>query len=151
VRIEGCVSHAPLPGPVATARGDDGTGIDLESKPSEDAAAFLQTVMDAGEPVTITTVLQTYDNMLMTSLEIPIDAETGAALAFTAEFEQVRFFTNSHTTIKVAPPKQTGLGAKKDLGNKPTFDLKKGAVIWHHHTFTVGGKDAWRDEIVGYN
>lgn len=148
VTIEGIVSDNPMPGPIANERGDQGDGQPLAHKPSEDAAAFLQVVFDAREPVEINTSLQTYADMIMTSLEIPRDAETGHALSFTAEFEQAKFVTNNRATIKVAPPKQTGLGAKKDLGNKPTFDLNKGAIIWHHSE----PAPLWStSEVVGYS
>jgi len=150
VTLECIVSDTPLPGPMAAERGDTGDGLDLATIPSDDAFAFLQLVRSNAEPVQVVTSRQTYDDMVLTSLEVTEDGETGHALSFTAEFEKAVFFTNNRTTVKVAPPKQTGLGAKKDFGNKIVYDVKSGAVIWHHHSFDLRGHDVWTEEVIGY-
>lgn len=169
VTIEGIVSNTPLPGPVADARGEVLADGSLLHIPTDDALAMFEAVYDAREPIDIDTSLKVYTNMAMTHLEIPRDPETGEALGFTAEFEQITFKTNNRAIIQVAPPAQTGLGKKKDLGNKATNDLTKGAVVWHHRhpfnsstdfslgnnqVFSPGSQNGaeWQtSEVLGYN
>lgn len=150
VSIEGIVSDSPI-GPVANIRAAS-RGVSLsdipDDLPSETALAALLRIRDAREPVTIVTSLKTFDNMAMINLDIPRDGETGHALRFTATFQQIIYITNARTLIKVSPPTSTGLGKKKDLGPKTTYDLAAGAQTWHHSE----PLPRWStSEIVGYN
>lgn len=69
-----------------------------QSKPGESGAA--QTLFNAmldlhrsRRAVTIETSLAFYDNMVMTSLEVPRDSRSGDAVRFSATFEEVVFVT----------------------------------------------------------
>ena len=165
VEIEGIVTDTPLPGPVAASRGATGAdktvsyggGVigggsitipgDFQVIPSEDALADLIAIYEAREPVSIGTTLKAYDSMVMTSLVIPRDADTGAALSFTATFQQVTIITNNRTTIKVAPPVHTGLGPKLNLGNVVVTQKAGWELIWHHSS----PAPAWStQESLGY-
>ncbi len=79
----------------AKARGDQ------QSAPSIDALAALILIRDNRQPITISTSLQIFENMVLTSLEIPRDATTGAALRFVATFQQVTLVTNQRTTVRI--------------------------------------------------
>lgn len=129
VTIEGIVSDTPIGGVAALrhvgARGDGKT------TPSSEALAALEAIRLARDPVTITTTLRTFDNMVMTSLSVPRDAATGAALRFSATFQQIIVVTNSRSTVRVTPvraqPKRTATpsaASKKDKGNVQKPDTK---------------------------
>jgi hypothetical protein len=132
VEIDGIVTDTPLPGAVANARGTLDAKGNFAHAPSDDALAALEAIYLGREPVEIVTELKTYPNMVMSSLTIPRDADTGHALQFNATFTEVIFITNNRTLIKVAPPLDTGLGGKKDLGNKVVYDVHDPGLTWHH-------------------
>jgi hypothetical protein len=141
VTIEGIVSDTPL-GPVADLRHNE-SGPDGSFTPSTEALAVLEGIRSAREPVSITTTLRTFDNMVMTSLSIPRDAATGAALRFSATFTEVIFVTNNRTTVRVATPsngKQQNLGHK---GASPWLRKQKNVaakeILWHQAT-PAGGQ-----------
>ena len=120
VTLEGIVSDTPI-GPIADLRNSQGDNGQLDYLPSHDALAVLLAIRDAREPVSITTTLQSFDNMVMTGLSIPRDAATGAALRFTATFQQVIFVSNNRTTVRTATPANA---APRNLGNKPVTNSK---------------------------
>lgn len=68
----------------------------------------LRAMKDEGQLLTIRTRLRTYANMVMTSFQVPRNAQTGDVLRFTATFKQIRFVTNQTAMIaktKVAKAK----------------------------------------------
>jgi hypothetical protein len=152
VNITGIVSDTPLE-PIASARAKQTSTTnsdDLEFLPSDDALAMLEAVWLAREPVPLDTTLKHYDNMAMSSLVIPRDAETGAALGFTATFQQVRIITNNRATIKVSPPAGTGLGGNKKKKKAATEWVGKdgSTMAWHHYE----PSPPWSvTELVGWN
>jgi hypothetical protein len=86
LRLEGVVSDGvPQPGGVALT--------------TDQAYAALERILDTAEPVTIATSLREYQNMVMTSLDVPRDARGGHALRFTASFKSVRLVQTQSTTI----------------------------------------------------
>ena len=108
VTVEGIVSDTPL-GNALTTRNtaqapsdESATGATLDFLPSDEALAVLEGIFLTRELVTLVTGLKSYDNMVLFDLEIPRDAETGHALRFTAQFQQVVLVTNRRTTIRVA-------------------------------------------------
>jgi hypothetical protein len=107
VQIDCVVSDTPI-GTLVSSRSDT-------SLPSSDALAKLMQIRDEREPVTISTALRTYDNMVLQSLSIPVDATTGYALRFSATFTQIQLVTNERTTVRVSLPRAS---KKVDLGNK---------------------------------
>ncbi|MBA3841174.1 MAG: hypothetical protein H0X39_00885 [Actinobacteria bacterium] len=117
VTIEGIVSDTPI-GPIATLRNQQAASSDflpfsdpkaaLEAvkgstfMPSVDARTALLAIRDARQPITISTSIRTYENMALQTLEIPVDASTGAAFRFSATFKQIIIVTNVRTTIRTA-------------------------------------------------
>jgi len=115
VEIDGLISDTPIGNMVdVRAHETSSPAGDLEFLPSEDALARLIAIRDAREPVTIETSLKLFENMAMTSLEVPRDARTGHALRFTATFQQVILITNERTFVRVAVPQAA---VKRDFGN----------------------------------
>lgn len=109
VTIEGVVSDTPI-GEVAGLR-DEG------ALPSDQAFALLQEIADSRRPVTVETSLQVFDNMILSSLNVPRDARTGDSFQFTAQFVQIALVTNQRTTIETASPRGRN---KVNRGNKPS-------------------------------
>ena len=70
--------------------------------PSTKALTDLEDIYITRLPVTIQTTLKTYTSMAMSSLSITRDSTTGAALTFTAKFEQIIIVTNDRTKVRVA-------------------------------------------------
>jgi len=117
VSISGVVSDSPI-GAVADQRV-------LGDVPSADAFTLLLEIRDAREPVTIQTNLRTFDNMVLTSLQVPQDASTGQSLRFRATFVQVELVRNERTVVEVSVPRV----AKKDnRGNKPAPTIEAATV-----------------------
>jgi len=115
VTIDCIVSDTPI-GSVAAAR----NSLDPDQSffvPSSDCYAHMIAVRDAKQPVSVTTSLGTFANMAMVSMSVPRNAQNGESLRFKVTFKQIKFVTNSRTTIRVAVPRAA---AKKDLGNKAT-------------------------------
>jgi hypothetical protein len=100
--VEGIISGVPLSTQDQQDRGlADGQALDGSFVKS--AMDTLDRILDARSAVTVTTELKRYDNMVMTSLEMPRDAEIGEAIHFTATFEQIRFVQTQ--TVRLQPPK----------------------------------------------
>lgn len=119
VTIEGVVSDTPI-GDAAVARDVvlEGEGErSPETTYSAEALGVLLGIRDRGEPVTIVTNLRVYDNMALERLNVPVDAETGAALRFTASFVEVVIAENRRTRVRTATPRGQG---KNRRGYKPS-------------------------------
>ncbi len=117
VTIQGLVSDTPI-GALAERRGFDGVS-EPAALPSDVAFSNLLGIRDAREPVTITTSLKTFENMVLESLSVPRSARTGHALEFTARFRQVELVTNQRTTVPTAVPRAA---SKRNLGHKASAD-----------------------------
>lgn len=137
VVVHGLVSDTPI-GTMVNVRAQQGpsdnTG-EFDFLPSDEALSKLLAIRDAKEPITIGTTLKRYDSMLLKTLEIPVDPDTGYALEFTATFVYLRVITNNRTTIRVAAPNNT---TKKKFSGPP--------VVYKHngpkHITTQNGYDA---------
>jgi hypothetical protein len=130
VTIEGVVSDTPL-GKAAVARAGVNAliedGLIEPTTASADALAALTEIHEAREPVTITTSLRLYENMVMESLTIPRDAETGAALRFTATFRQIVIVANQRVRVRVAVPRGKG---KRSLGHQASKPFDGPPTYW---------------------
>jgi hypothetical protein len=118
--VEGWVSDTPIGAMVAKRAEFALISGEAFARPSDEAFAHLRQIYEDREPVVVETDLLRYDNMIMRSLSIPVDATTGDALMFRAEFVQVRIVQNERVTVRVAVPRAS---KKKNLGHK-TSDLK---------------------------
>ena len=77
----------------------------------------------------VTTNLKRYENMVFTSLEFPLDVDTGKALKVVAELEQIKIvqskFLDGIPSDEFAPR----IKSKKDFGQKVTAPVKAGSKI----------------------
>ena len=136
LEIEGLVSDTPI-GAIASTRanatGSSSSTGELLFLPSEEAFARLEEIFGNREPVTIETSTKTYESMILVNLEVPIDAQTGDALRFTASFRELRLVKVNRTAVRVATPTAAG---KSNRGNQPGkagqgigYDYAKSAIL----------------------
>jgi hypothetical protein len=125
--IEGMVSNTPL-NFIQARRSVTSEGFTwttsaqtnaIRGNPGNAEAAYvtLRAMRDTPKMLTIITALRSYDNMVMTSLKIPRDKETGDVLKFTAKFKQVRIVTNAVTVVATKVNKAK---PQQKLGGKAT-------------------------------
>jgi hypothetical protein len=117
VTIEGIVSDT-------STRLEDERG----EKFSDQAYASLKNLRDTHKLIQIVTPRETYTDMILQSLSIPENAQTGEALRFTAIFKQIRIVKSKVTTQTVTLPKAK---PKASLGKQPTkeaFDAAQETV-----------------------
>jgi hypothetical protein len=123
--IEGLVSDTPI-NRSQVRRIVESLGVSFESLSLEDVLAgqpgyaqqafgVLETMRDTAKLVQIVTGLKTYEDMILTSLSVPRNAQSGDALRFTATFKHVRLVTNQTTTATVT---KTPGGKKKASAGK---------------------------------
>jgi hypothetical protein len=105
--LEGIVSDTPIGG-VADLRSET-------TLPSREAFERLLAIRNARLPVTISTSLRVYTDMVLEALSTPREAKTGDALVFTARFRQVRIIENVRSTVVVEARNK----GKVNRGNKP--------------------------------
>lgn len=109
ITIEGVVSNAPLDR-VAVER--DGAG-----SYTEEFSARLRELWAAREPFAVETSFGIWDNMVITSLSMPQDADTGDALEFRLGLRQVTIVELERTVVQVSVPRAA---RKSNKGHKPT-------------------------------
>ena len=129
VVITGIVSDTPF-GKMADIRSKVVTpaqtsSAELDFSPKDTALTVLIGIRDAKLPISIETHLKRYDNMILVNLEITDDMDSGDALVFTAEFQQILIVITTKVTVKVAAP---NLGAAAGAKNKPAKKL--GTKTW---------------------
>jgi len=120
LRIEGLVSNYPLPDPSAplNARIYGSTQFnsrsDISGNRAEEAYSELIRLKDSAELITVVTAIQTYENMLITDLNIPRDGTSGDSLRFSLNLKQVSV-VNSRTVDQ--PVSEDKPKKKKSIGN----------------------------------
>lgn len=83
------------------------------------AFEYLIELRDNRVPFQIQTRLQTYNDMILTSLSVPQNAASGRSLRFSATFEQIRIVLTSETEIPESNTRNPSSAAKQLLGKKP--------------------------------
>lgn len=116
VVVEGMFSNTLTSLQMQKARGG-------ESQPGKSGASQtlfyqLRDLQRSRRAVSITTSLSFYDNMVLTSLEVPRDPRTGDAVRFTATFEQVVFVRVGTATLPSNQKDQTQAVKKVEQGKK---------------------------------
>lgn len=100
----------------------ENSGLVETVTPSDEVIAFLLTLQNKREPTTVVTSIRTYENMVLESLSLPRDADTGYAVRGTAKFKQVIIVRNKRVSVPTAEPRG---GKKVNQGAKTVkvFDL----------------------------
>lgn len=121
--ITGVISETPLPTSDVSTELRTSEGRQYQGRGQAAAgrvASAYQELLElkASETLlTVVTALRTYENMCLTSLEVPRDAKTGRALRFTAKLTQVRVVQNKTVQVQA---KTTRAVPKADLNKKVT-------------------------------
>lgn len=104
----GLVGVGSMGGLVSKAVGLDDYGAEGKSRKPEDVFKYLIELREKRIPFEVVTGLQTYQNMVLTNLSVPRNAQTVGILRFSATLEQVKIVSSQ--TIDVAVT--TALGGK---------------------------------------
>jgi hypothetical protein len=107
--IEGLVSDTPI-----RLLGNTFGVSDNRARKTYD---ILREIKSAKKPITVVTGLRQYTNMILRSLTVPRNAETGQALKFTAEFVEVRLVESETIAVELAAKKNQ---ETKSLGKQST-------------------------------
>ena len=81
------------------------------------AYSALRDLKDLGAIITVVTALRTYEDMIITSLTVPRDADTGNGLRFSISLKQVRV-VDAQTAV--VPKGEDKVKKKVDLNKKAT-------------------------------
>lgn len=74
----------------------------LSENRAADAWEQMKTLWETREPVTITTVLEVYDNVIITEISTERTGDSGESLSFQISFSQIRQVSLSQVTIEAA-------------------------------------------------
>lgn len=92
-----------------------------------DTYQMFKALWENAEPVTISTTLETYENVVVTEISTSRDGDTGDMLQFSVKFRQVRIVTLEQvvmeTSVKPTPPGKAAT-PKKDKAAKQASPKK---------------------------
>lgn len=148
--IEGIVSNTPL-NRTQARRVVAASGVRFESTSTGDAPAgapgyaegayakLLAVIYDR-QLVTIVTQIRTYKKMIMTSLTVPRNAQTGDAVRFSASFKEVRLaeVRLQEIIVKKEPKARKKVNVGKQVA-KPADTATKDSVVKGLDRNTFGG------------
>jgi hypothetical protein len=122
VRVDGIVSNTPLPSKIGISRAafDERANAGDFALRAQTAYTQLRALKEGGIAVSISTELADYYPMVLLSLDVPRDAETGDVLRFMAEFEKVTQVSTRSVAVELKrSPKpgvvKTGTQPKKQV------------------------------------
>ena len=154
VTMEGIVSNTPigvLDSQTSTSAIARSSGI----FPADDAYKRLLTIRDNRQPITISTSLDVFDNMVLQSLSVPRASGGADALHFTAKFIQITMVQNIRT-VRVSTPVAI---AKKSVTKQTitttaaptTYKVYRlnGVYLWYDSDISGWREDAVHDQGSG--
>ena len=109
---------------IATRRKVSAADVEIADRPTNralDAYQLFKMLWENAEPVTISTTMETYENVVVTEISTGRNGDTGDALEFSVRFRQVRIVTLEQAIIETAiRPNKPGTSstAKKDRAAK---------------------------------
>jgi hypothetical protein len=111
LRVEGIVSNTPLPSQVNVPAGEFNQRAEANEFAFRGPYAYsrLVALLEASVPVTISTELRDYESMVLVSLDVPRDAETGDVLRFMAEFEKVTQVSTRSVAVELKRSPKPGV------------------------------------------
>jgi len=120
VNITGYITNTPLK--IFTLGGV--LGVDSAGSRTRTAFEALLAIREAKQPVTLTSGLRSYDNMLLRTFTVPREPGFGETFRFTAELRQARFSTSETVQIEAANTRDASAGTSdqvtsgKDIGSQ---------------------------------
>jgi hypothetical protein len=120
LKLECYISDFPLPseGRTQVSSGAINQRPKASKKRSENAFATLVRLKDEGIPITVTTGLNTYDSLVIQSIDVPRDKTLRAGLRFSIVMKEVRIVKTETVNIRKARESK-GQGKKKDGPKTP--------------------------------
>lgn len=132
--MEGLVSDSPF------VSGNAG------AQPGRSLTAYKQLLQlhDTPQLITVVTGLETYQNLLMTSLNVPRTAQTGRAVRFRASFKEIQIVASQTVQIarkvpKTLPPANLGKQAATPTAPPASLLLSGGQKLGLGGVFAPGG------------
>jgi hypothetical protein len=119
LKISGIVSNQPL----------SLTQINLNPTRADEAFATLLSYQEDAQLLTVTTTLQVYEDMLLKSLSVTRDKDTGNIVAMDLDFQQVVTVESSFAAVAPKDTKQKSGQNKKQVGKKATRPVKRVSVF----------------------
>ncbi|EBF4809744.1 hypothetical protein AXR72_25740 [Salmonella enterica subsp. enterica] len=109
--LSGIITETPL-----ALRGDMLSSAGVNGNRCSQAIAYLDEIMNARQPIIVSTEHKTFDNMILTGIDY--EYKTESALQFDLQFEQIRlvsYATTNAIAVKTASPKSTGGQVKSQV------------------------------------
>jgi hypothetical protein len=117
LQIEGIISNTPMTFVGLTAiRSFDNYLHDRSNDLAVDAFKKLEAIFAKRQPISITTTLKDYDNMVLESLSFERGGGTAESLHFRATAKQIRIAKQA--TIAISEPKVESVKPKQNLGKQ---------------------------------
>lgn len=125
--IEGIISNTPInliqqrriiraEGTGGTIQATTGTPLRGSEGRANAAESKLRELKEKGALIAVVTRLRSYQDMLIETLTVPMDAHTGDAIRFTLVLKRVRFVQNKVTPVKI----RVARAKKQKLQKQPT-------------------------------
>lgn len=124
ISVDGMLTNTPLGAEVRAARGvttsaQTSTGAAGAAGPAQRSMAALEKIRVDRRAVTVVSDFRTYQNMLITSIEVPRDAKAGEAIRFSIAMEEIRFVKSEIARIDVLNKPKKKPTTKVDQTKKP--------------------------------
>ena len=118
IQLDCIISNTPMPGANDPLTQKTQDGVVFSSRGELDTSLAAQAYNDLldlknhGTLIDVSSQLRRYENMVLKSLSVPVDAKTGQALRFTATLKEVTIVSNKETSVDDKGKKGTDLGKK---------------------------------------
>lgn len=123
LRIKGFVTDTPLIASQSITGKINNSDGGSRTQPVFD---LLYRLLKLREPMTVYTKYKTYDNMIMTDLQIPRASGQGEAIEFTAEFLNIRKVATQVVDVPKGINSKKTAKTSKALGNKTELQKNSG-------------------------
>jgi|JI10StandDraft_1071094.scaffolds.fasta_scaffold1005924_2 hypothetical protein len=121
LQIEGIISNTPMTFIGVTAvRSLDNYLHDRSNDLAGEAFKKLEAIFAKREPISITTTLKEYSNMVLESLSVERGGGTSESLHFRATAKQIRMANQATIAISIPEPKPESAKPKNNLGKQET-------------------------------
>lgn len=124
ISVEGMLTNTPLGAETRAARGvtkdaASSTGAVGAAGPAQRSMSALEKIRTDRRAVTVVSDFRTYENMLISMIEVPRDAKNGEAIRFTITMEEIRFVRSEVARVDVLNRPKKKPTKKVDQTKKP--------------------------------
>lgn len=118
--------------------GTDDTGPTVETGRALIAYETLKELKDERQPFTVITGYDTYNNMLISELNLPRTMQNGSSLFFNCKLEQVRFVDTQIS--RIGSPRKAARGVRRKVAAKAKVGKTQPTATTAKQSQTIGGK-----------